>query len=104
MPKSLIELHQQRGQLIERIAQQRAAVARAVAPIRTACNTTDQVLAVSRSALSQATELVRRHPAATAGLAAALIALKPRRSMRWLSRGLLVWKGWRALRRWLPRG
>ena len=103
MQKSLIELHLRRGQLIERIAHQRATLAHETAPIRTACDATDWVLATTRNTLRQTSELVQRHPAATVGLAAALIALKPRRAMRWLSRGLVVWKSWRTLRQWLPR-
>ena len=104
MQKKLIELHQRRGQLIERIAHQRATLARETAPIQAACAATDWALAAARSTLRQTSELVQRHPVATAGLAAALIALKPRRAVRWLSRGLVAWKSWRTLRGWLPRG
>lgn len=104
MQKKLIELHQQRGQLIERIAHQRATLARETAPIQAVCAATDWTLAAARSTLRQTSELVQHHPVATAGLAAALITLKPRRAVRWLGRGLMVWKSWRTLRGWLPRG
>lgn len=103
MGKSLIELHLQRGRLIERIAHQRATLARQAAPIKAACDTTDWALAMVRYSVRHASELVQRHPAATAGLAAALFALKPRRIMRWLGRTFFVWRSWRSLRQWLPR-
>jgi hypothetical protein len=103
MSKSLVELQRQRGQLIERIAHQRAVLAREAAPLKVACDTTDWVLATARDILHLASELIRRHPAATAGLVAALIALKPRRVVRWLGRTIVVWRSWRSLRLWLPR-
>jgi hypothetical protein len=103
MRKSLVELHRKRGQLIERIAHQRATLARESAPLKAACDTTDWVLATVRDAISQTSRLVQRHPVATAGLVAALIALKPRRAVRWLGRTIVVWRTWRSLRQWLPR-
>jgi hypothetical protein len=103
MRKSLVELHRQRGRLIERIAHQRATLAREAAPLKAACDVTDWALATVRDTIRHTSELVQRHPAATAGLAAALFALKPRRVMRWLGRTLFVWRSWRTLRQWLPR-
>jgi len=104
MSKRLIELQRQRGQLTERIAQQRATLVREAAPLRAACDSTDRVLATVRDTLRRASQLVQRHPAATAGLVAALIALKPRRVVRWLGRTIVVWRSWRSLRLWLTRG
>lgn len=104
MSKSLVELQRQRGQLTERIAQQRATLVREAAPLKAACDSTDWVLATVRDTLRQASQLVQRHPAATAGMVAALIALKPRRMVRWLGRTIVVWRSWRTLRQWLPRG
>lgn len=103
MSKSLVELQRQRGQLIERIAHQRATLTREAAPFKAACDTTDWALATVRDTLRQASQLAQRHPAATAGLVAALIALKPRRMVRWLGRTIVVWRSWRSLRQWLPR-
>jgi hypothetical protein len=103
MKRSLSELHLQRGRLVERIAHQRATLVREAAPIKAACDTTDRAIATVRSTLRHASELVQRHPVATAGLAAALFAFKPRRVMRWLGRTLVVWRSWRTLRQWLPR-
>jgi hypothetical protein len=103
MSKSLIELQRQRGQLIERIGHQRAALAREAAPLKAAFDTTDWVLATVRDTLRQTSRMIQRHPAATAGLLAALIALKPRRVVRWLGRSIFVWRTWRSLRPWLSR-
>lgn len=104
MNKSLVELHRQRGQLIERIAHQRATLARESAPLKAACDTTDRILATVRNGICQVSGLLRRHPAAAAGLVAAWIALKPRLATRWLARMIVVWRTWRTLRPWLPRG
>lgn len=103
MRKSLVDLHRQRGALLERIAHQRATLAREAAPAKAACDAADWALATARDTIRFASALVQRHPVATAGLAAALIALKPRRAMRLLGRTLLVWRSWRSLREWLPR-
>jgi hypothetical protein len=94
MDKRLIELHQQRGRLIERIAMQRVTLARELAPVRATLDTTDRALAAVRDSVCY----LRQHPAAVAALAAALFALKPRMLWRWLQRGFLVWRSWRALR------
>jgi hypothetical protein len=94
MEKRLIELHQQRGRLIERIAMQRTTLARQMAPVRVACDTTDSVLAV----VHESVNFVQRYPVGVAAFAAALFAMKPRWVWRWLQRGFLVWRGWGALR------
>jgi hypothetical protein len=99
MEKRLIELHLQRGRLVERIAQQRSTLARQLAPVRVACDTTDLVLAAARDAVS----FVQRHPLGVAAFAAALVAVRPRRAWRWLTRGFLVWRSWRALHGGLAR-
>jgi hypothetical protein len=99
MEKRLIELHLQRGRLIERIAQQRSALARELAPFRIACDTTDLVVAAARDAA----RFVQRHPVGVAAFAAALVAMRPRRAWRWLKRGVFIWRGWRALHGGLAR-
>jgi len=99
MEKRLIELHQQRGRLIERIATQRGTLARQLAPVRTTLDTTDRALAAVRDSACY----LRQHPAAVAVLAVALFALKPRMLWRWLQRGFFVWRSGRALRGLLSR-
>lgn len=103
MSKSLAELHRQRGQLIERIAHQRATLAREATPLKAACDATDHVLTTVRITVRHAADFVRQHPAGFAGLVAAAVVLKPRRLVRWLGRAFLVWRSWRSLRGWLPR-
>lgn len=103
MSKSLVELHRQRGQLIERIAHQRATLARESAPLKAACDTTDWIMTTVRDSVCQVSGLLRRHPAAAAGLVAVWVALKPRRVTRWLGRTLVAWRTWRRLRPWLSR-
>ena len=103
MHKNLNELQRRRGQLIERIAHQRAALAREAAPLKSACDATDRAIATVRTSLRRASEFMQRHPAAMVGLVAALIAFKPRRLARWLGRTLIVWRSWRSLRPWLQR-
>ena len=99
MEKQLIELHLQRGRLIERIAQQRGTLARQLAPVRVACDAMDLVVATARDAAG----FVQRHPVGVATGAAALVAMRPRQAWRWLKRGLLVWRGWRAVQDRLAR-
>lgn len=103
MHKSPAELHQQRGQLIERSAHQRATFARQAMPLKAACDATDTTLAAIRTVTREASSLVQRHPVAAMGLVAAAFALRPRGVMRWLGRTLFVWRSWRSLRGWLPR-
>lgn len=103
MRKNLVELQRERGRLIERIAHQRAALARQTAPLKTACDTADYALATARSVLHHTAGFVRRHPATAAGLAAALLTFRPRRTVRWLGRALFAWRSWRSLRGWLAR-
>lgn len=103
MSKSLVELHRQRGELIERIAHQRATLARESAPLKAACDTTDWILATVQNTACLVYGLLRRHPAAAVGLVAAWVALKPRRATRWLARTIVAWRTWRRFRPWLPR-
>lgn len=98
MNQSLIELHQQRGQLIERIASQRATLARQWQPLQRASDTGSRVLALLRDGL----QALKNHPLPVALAALALVLMQPRRAWRWAGRGLFLWRSWRALRAWLP--
>ncbi|MEW6415510.1 MAG: YqjK family protein [Pseudomonadota bacterium] len=101
MSKSLAELHQERGRLRERIAQQRATLAREVAPLARACDTIDAVRALARDTARRVNRLASEHPALVAGIAALFFALRPRRTLRWIGRGMFLWRGWRNVRRLL---
>lgn len=98
MPKSLIELHEERGRLRERIAAQRHALAQQLAPLNRTLETGDRLLATGRSIMDE----LLNHPLALAVLAAAAVALRPRTIWRWARRGLVLWRSWRLLNRWLP--
>jgi len=98
MDQHLIELHLKRGRLLERIAAQRTMLARQMAPLRVALDTTDRAIAVVRDSA----RFVRQHPAGVAALVAVTVVLRPRVVWRWLQRGFFVWRSWRALRGRLP--
>lgn len=98
MPKSLTELHEQRGRLRERIAAQRSALSRQMAPVQQVLALGDRAVQAGRDAADTAS----RHPVALAVAAAVLLAFKPRTVWRWGKRGLLLWRGSQLLSRWLP--
>lgn len=99
MDKRLAELHRERGELLRRIAVQRASLTGQLAPLQQACSIADRSVRLLRSGL----KFLREHPVAVALAVSALGARKPARSWRWLQRGLFVWRSWRALRAWLPQ-
>jgi hypothetical protein len=98
MNKSLFELHQQRGRLLERIASQRATLARQLGPLQNVSDASSRVFALLRGGL----EYLKSHPLPVALAVLALVLLKPRRAWRVLQGGLLLWRRWRVLRAWLP--
>jgi len=99
MSSSLVELHQQRGHLVERMAHQRDTLARQLVPVQSALATTDRAVAAARSGVQYA----REHPLPVALAVAAITLIRPRGVLRLLGRGLVVWRSWRALQRWVPR-
>lgn len=98
MSKNLIELHQQRGRLLERVASERTTLARQLLPLQAASDTGSRVVALLRGGV----QYLKSHPLPVTLAILALILLKPRRAWRWAGRGLFLWRGWRALRAWLP--
>ncbi len=99
MSLTAAELLYRRGQLVERIGHQRAALARDLAPVRSTLNTADQALGAARNGL----HFLKAHPLVVTLLLSSLVAFKPGRVVRLLRRGLVVWKTWRTLRAWGPR-
>ena len=99
MSTGLAELHHQRGQLLERIAHQRVTLARQMGPLQSVLTTADRATAATRSGVQYAKE----HPAAVAMAVAAIVLLRPKRAWRLLSRGVVVWRSWRALRPWVSQ-
>lgn len=98
MNKSLVELHQQRGRLLERIASQRMTLARQLEPLQNASETSSRVFALLRGGV----QYLKSHPLPVALAIAALVLLKPRRAWRGLQGGLFLWRRWRVLRAWVP--
>lgn len=98
MQQRLIELHQQRGRLLERIAVQRNELARLSAPLAGVVDLGQRVGGL----VQQARAFVLRHPVAVAVAAGALVLLRPRAVLRWSGRGLLAWRTWRSVRPLLP--
>jgi len=79
----LIELAKRRAALIEKAAKQRAELSRAVAPWQGALTLADRGLRVM--------DYLKRHPALLIGAALITAALRPRRSVKMLRRGWLLW-------------
>lgn len=94
MPSREIELALKRGQLQERIAQQRATIATQMRPVAAALATADRAIAVGRTGIAY----VKRHPMQLGLALAALVILRPRRVWRWGRRAFLAWGVWRKLR------
>ena len=83
MNTKLSELAQRRTALIEKAANQRAELSRAVAPWRGPLTLADRGLRI--------VDYFKHHPALLIGAALITAALRPRRSVRWLRRGWLLW-------------
>ena len=90
-------LAEQRGRLLERIAQQRAELQVQWLPVQRAASKADRAVATVRDAQ----RYVQAHRSTFTLLisvtCAALFLVKPGRSFRLLKRGFLLWRGWRAL-------
>jgi hypothetical protein len=95
MNPQLLELREQRGQLLARCESQRAAFAATHgAPLARVCAVADTARAGA--------DWVKRHPGAVGLIAALLVIRKPIRLWRWGRRAYSAWRSWRALRRYLP--
>lgn len=90
-------LAEQRGRLLERIAQQRNSLQAQWEPIGRAASTGDRVLAAAQSAR----QYVQAHRAtftvALAVTSVALVVAKPGRAWRLAKSGFVLWRGWRAV-------
>ncbi|MDD5324366.1 MAG: YqjK family protein [Polaromonas sp.] len=98
MNRILTDLYQQRGQLRERIASQRATLAWQLVPLQNASDAGSRVVAMLRRGV----QTLKSNPLPVALAVLALVVLKPRRAWRWAGKGLFLWRSWRALRAWLP--
>ena len=99
MKKTLADLALERGRLTERIGVQRAALAHQLVPFQRAAATSDKVSAF----VARCVVYARQHPLLMAGGLGLLAVLKPRRSLRWVQRGVVLWRTWKAVQTWKPQ-
>ncbi|NWF56777.1 MAG: YqjK-like family protein [Syntrophaceae bacterium] len=84
MNKKLIELAEQRAELMARVAEQRAELARVLSSWRGPLNVVDQGWAAIR--------YLRGNPIILGGMVAFLVALRPWRIGKWVPPGWLLWR------------
>ena len=84
MNKKLAHLAERRSQLVTQASAQRTMLAYNMEPWRARMALADRGVAVLR--------YIGRNPALIAGAALFLAVLRPRRTGRWLQRGLMVWQ------------
>lgn len=95
MDSALIDVLRERERLLARIEQQRSAVAVSVAGLATPLALVDRAVGVCR--------YLRAHPLAAGVMVAAIVALRARLALRWLVRGLGLWRMGRQLRSLVQR-
>lgn len=93
MQQRLIELQQQRGRLLERIANQRASLARQTRPLIRVLHFGDRVGEVAAQCRRTALE----HPMALAVIVGTVVVLRPGTVFRWARRGFFAWRSWGAV-------
>ena len=98
MQKKLIELHQQRGRLLERIASQRQLLLQKMAPLQAALDVSDRTTRL----VQDAKVFVQNHLLGVALTIAAIVVFRPRTVLRWTRRGLFAWRTWRGLHTLVP--
>ena len=95
MKEPLIELARRKERLIARIEGQRTTITAACAAWQRPIGVIDQGIA--------AVAYLRAHLELLALGAVVMIALKPRRLLRWIGSGMTIWRTWRALQAWARR-
>ena len=100
MGKSLVDLQRERSVLLERIASQRLSLQSQLAPLRKVSAAGERTAALFGGAV----RYVRQRPLSVLLVVSALVLLRPRGAMRWVQRGLFVWRSWRAVRAVVPQG
>ncbi|MEO6625272.1 MAG: YqjK family protein [Burkholderiaceae bacterium] len=98
MQKRLIELHQQRGRLQERIAHQRATLRQQLTPVQGVLAVPQRILNVQQEGMA----LLRKHPLIAVGVVMTLVVLRPRTLLRWAGRALGAWRTWRTVSGMVP--
>ena len=91
----MIELARRKERLIGRAEGQRGEIAAAIQRWEKPIGVVDRGIAVAR--------FLRAHPLLLAGAAVAAAVLGRRNLVRWLGRGWVTWRTWRALGNWVRR-
>lgn len=89
-----LALLEQRLQLRARIASERTELARLCTPLNHVTQAAGNGMALGKTLLAY----LRQHPLPVLALAAALLVFKPRPSLRWARRALVLWRGWKLVR------
>lgn len=90
MNHKLTELAERRARLVAQAEAQRVTLAQSMQRWRKPLAIADQGVAAVR--------YVRSHPALLVGAGVFLVALRPKRALAWLQRGLVAWKVLRKIR------
>lgn len=98
MNNSFADLQLKRGQLVERMAHQRADLSRDLAPVTSALATADRARLAVRSGMTY----LRQHPLVMVAALTGLAILRPGRVVRLAGHGLAVWRNWRNVQAWVP--
>jgi len=100
MQARLIELHLQRGRLLERIAMQRQTLALQVQPLKAPLALPARLLA----RLQEGRQFILENPYLVGSAVVALVVLRPGFVWRWAERGVMVWRTLRTVRALVPPG
>ncbi|MEO8546217.1 MAG: YqjK family protein [Burkholderiaceae bacterium] len=99
MQQRLIELQLQRGRLLDKIANQRAMLARQARPLTGMLHLGDRVSEIARECKRTALE----HPLTLALAIGVVVVVRPRTVLRWVRRGFVAWRSWGTIRSALSR-
>ena len=83
----LEDILSRKARLVERIGHQRQRLAADVLALQSVVSIADRGIALVGT--------VRRHPGWVATGAGIILALRPRRALSWLRRGLVTWRAWK---------
>lgn len=95
MNPRLLELATRHGALKARIDAQRLQLTRHAEPLEQALANGDKLVA--------GIEWLKQHPLAVGLGVTALVVAKPKRAWRWARRGVVVWRGWRSVKKLLAK-
>lgn len=99
MRERLLALAERRARLVARAQAERETIAALLAPADAVAALAASLIRTARRVL----DLAGRHPLAVVAGVALLVALRPRRTIIWLSRGWSLWRLYHGARRWWLR-